>query len=78
MTAPDGIAASIFALVDRGVERRARRGRLQVRGEVELRFLEDLSPVRLAFADEEVIVSRTARRRRRTWWSLGACPTSWP
>ncbi len=55
VTAPDGIAASIFALVERGVERRPAVG-VQVRGEVELRFLEDLSPVRLAFADQEVIV----------------------
>jgi hypothetical protein len=55
VTAPDGIAASIFALVERGVERRPAVA-LQVRGEVELRFLEDLSPVRLAFAADEVLV----------------------
>jgi hypothetical protein len=54
-TAADGIAASIFALVERGVERRPAVA-LQVRGEVELRFLEDLSPVRLSFAGEGVVV----------------------
>lgn len=54
-TTENGIAASIYALVDRGISRRpALAGELH--GEIELRFEEDLAPVRLAFDDGEVTV----------------------
>jgi hypothetical protein len=53
--ADDGIAASIYALVDRGMQRRPAVAR-QIHGEIELRFEEDLSPVRLVFDLEAVTV----------------------
>lgn len=53
--ADDGIAPSIFALVERGVERRPEIA-AQMRGEVELRFQEAFAPVRIAFAVEEILV----------------------
>lgn len=51
----DGIAPSIFALVDRGVERRPEIA-ARMRGEVELRFQEAFAPVRIAFAAQEILV----------------------
>ena len=54
-TAPNGIAASIYGLVDRGISRRPALA-AQIRGEVELRFEEDLAPVRLAFEEGVVTV----------------------
>ena len=53
--ADDGIAASIYALVERGINRRPALAR-EIRGEIELRFEEDLSPVRLVFELEAVTV----------------------
>jgi hypothetical protein len=54
-TARDGISPGIFALVERGVERRrALAG--DMRGRIELRFAEEFSPVRLSFAPNEVVV----------------------
>jgi hypothetical protein len=54
-TAHDGIAASIYALVERGISRRPQLGR-EIRGEVELRFEEDVAPVRMLFAEDAVTV----------------------
>ncbi|MDX6673118.1 MAG: hypothetical protein QOH11_536 [Solirubrobacteraceae bacterium] len=55
VTSDDGIAASIFALVERGA---ARRPELvtEMRGRIELCFAEDLAPVRLAFEEGVVVV----------------------
>ena len=53
--ADDGIAASIYALVERGIHRRPALAR-EIHGEIELRFEEDLSPVRLVFELEAVTV----------------------
>ena len=53
--ADDGIAASIYALVERGIHRRPTVAR-QIHGEIELRFEEELSPVRLVFDREAVTV----------------------
>jgi hypothetical protein len=54
-TRDDGIAASIFALVERGATRRPDLAH-QMRGRVELRFAEDLAPVRLLFEGDVVVV----------------------
>jgi hypothetical protein len=54
-TAKDGIGASIYALVERGVGRHPLLAS-RIRGEVELRFSEDLAPVRMTFSEQEVVV----------------------
>jgi hypothetical protein len=54
-TADDGIAASIFALVERGAARRPALA-MEMRGGVELRFEEGIAPVRLLFEDGVVTV----------------------
>lgn len=54
-TSGDGIAASIYALVERGVSRRPLLV-AAMRGEVELRFAEDIVPVRLSFGPDGVLV----------------------
>jgi hypothetical protein len=53
--APNGIAAGLLALVERGAVKRPRIAR-ELRGRVEIRFAEDYPPVRLEFGDEEVLV----------------------
>lgn len=54
-TADDGIAASIFALVERGAARRPELA-MEMRGRIELRFEEALAPVRLVFDAGAVVV----------------------
>src|SRR5436190_1478785 len=54
-TADDGIAASIFALVERGAARRPELAR-EMRGRIELCFEEGLAPVRLGFEEGVVVV----------------------
>jgi hypothetical protein len=51
----DGIAATLFALLDRGMRTSPEVART-MRGRVELRFAEDIAPVRIAFGDGEVVV----------------------
>jgi hypothetical protein len=53
--APNGVAAGLWALVERGAAKRPRVAR-ELRGRVEIRFAEDYAPVRLEFGDEEVLV----------------------
>ena len=53
--APNGIAAGLVALVERGAERRPRIAR-ELRGRVEIRFAEDYAPVRLQFGEGQVTV----------------------
>ncbi len=53
--APNGIAAGLLALVERGASRRPRVAR-EMRGRVETRFAEDYAPVRLDFQDDHVLV----------------------
>jgi hypothetical protein len=60
--APNGIAAGLLALVERGAARRPRIAR-ELRGNVEIRFDEDYAPVRLAFGEVEVIVEDGNGRR---------------
>ena len=54
-TSEDGIAPTVFALLERGVQRRPEVAR-SLRGRVELRFAEDIAPVRIAFEDGAVVV----------------------
>jgi hypothetical protein len=51
----DGIAPSVYALVERGATRRPALAR-EARGIVELRFAEDLAAVRICFGDGEIVV----------------------
>ena len=53
--APNGIAAGLLALVERGAAKRPRIAR-ELRGRVEIRFAEDYAPVRLHFDQEHVLV----------------------
>jgi len=53
--APNGIAAGLLALVERGASKRPRIAR-ELRGRVEIRFAEDYAPVRLHFDDDRVLV----------------------
>jgi hypothetical protein len=53
--APNGIAAGLLALVERGTSKRPRVAR-EMRGRVEIRFAEDYAPVRLDFQDDHVLV----------------------
>jgi hypothetical protein len=55
ITDEDGIAPTIYALLDRGLRRRPEVARA-MRGLVELRWDEDITPVRLAFEADEVVV----------------------
>jgi hypothetical protein len=63
--APNGIAAGLLALVERGAARRPRIAR-ELRGRVEIRFDEDYAPVRLDFADHQVLVEDGNGKRWRT------------
>jgi hypothetical protein len=60
--APNGIAAGLLALVERGAARRPRIAR-ELRGRVEIRFQEDYAPVRLHFDDARVLVEDGNGRR---------------
>ena len=61
--APNGISASIYGLVDRGLEKRPRIART-IRGTVEFRFEEDFATVRITFADDQVLVEDVKRARK--------------
>jgi ubiquinone biosynthesis protein UbiJ len=52
----EGIAASIYALLERGIQQRPELAR-DMRGHVELRFEEDIEPVRIAFEETEIHVA---------------------
>lgn len=54
-TDSDGIAPAIYALLDRGTERRPEIAR-EMSGLAEIRFAEDFTPVRVAFTGHEVLV----------------------
>jgi hypothetical protein len=55
VTGDDGIAPTIYALLDRGLRRRPEVAG-EMRGLVELRWEEDITPVRIAFDDREIVV----------------------
>lgn len=56
----DGIAPSVFALVERGVERRPQAARALAGKVVEIRFDEDYAPTRISFARDEIVVEDMA------------------
>jgi hypothetical protein len=60
--APNGIAAGLVALVERGAAKRPRIAR-ELRGRVEIRFVEDYAPVRVDFGDDHVLVEDGTGRR---------------
>jgi hypothetical protein len=60
--APNGIAAGLVALVERGAAKRPRVAR-ELRGRVEIRFAEDYAPVRVHFDDDHVLVEDGTGRR---------------
>jgi hypothetical protein len=60
--APNGIAAGLVALVERGAAKRPRVAR-ELRGRVEIRFAEDYAPVRVHFDDDHVLVEDGTSRR---------------
>ena len=53
--APNGIAPSVLALVERGAQRRPAQAR-GMTGKIEIRFEEPYAPVRLTFGADEVLV----------------------
>jgi hypothetical protein len=55
VTGQDGIAPTMFALLERGLRRRPELARA-MRGLVELRWDEEIAPVRIAFEADEVVV----------------------
>ena len=54
--APNGISASMYALIERGAQKRPRVAR-SLEGTVEIRFKEDFAPVKVEFSPSEVLVS---------------------
>src|SRR4051794_34225374 len=54
-TSDEGIAPTMFGLLDRGLRRRPELAR-EMRGLIELRWDEEIAPVRIAFEDDEVVV----------------------
>jgi hypothetical protein len=51
----DGVAPSIFGLIDRGIAREPELA-AQMRGRVVIRFAEDFSPLRITFRPRSVVV----------------------
>ena len=56
----DGIAPSVFALVERGVERRPQAALALAGKVVELRFEEGYATTRISFGGEEIVVEDVA------------------
>jgi hypothetical protein len=54
-TLEDGIAPTLYALLERGIRRRPEIAR-EMHGLVELRFAEDIAPIRISFEGDEVVV----------------------
>jgi hypothetical protein len=61
---PNGIAPSLYALVERGAGRRPKIV-TTMRGTVELRFKEKFTPVRVEFSDDEVVVEDASQDQER-------------
>ena len=53
--ADDGIAPSLYGLIERGAMKRPKLAR-ELRGTMEIRFSEPYPPVRVRFGDEEILV----------------------
>ena len=71
--ARNGISASIYGLVDRGLTRRPRVAKV-IRGTVEFRFEEDFATVRITFGDDEVLVEDVERARKADLVIRGSLP----
>ena len=71
--APNGISASMYGLIDRGVAKRPRVARV-IRGTVEFRFHEDFATVRVTFGDDEVLVEDVKRARKADLVIRGTLP----
>ena len=54
-TTAEGIAPTVYALLERGAERRPKLAR-EMDGRVDLHFSEDIAPVRIAFSRGEITV----------------------
>jgi hypothetical protein len=61
--ASNGIAPSLYGLIERGAARRPRIAR-SLRGTVEIRFKEDFAHVRVLFEDDAVVVEDRQEKRR--------------
>lgn len=61
---PNGIAPSLYALIERGAGRRPKIAK-SMRGTVELRFKEKFTPVRVEFGDDEVVVEDASEDQER-------------
>jgi hypothetical protein len=53
--APNGIAPSVLALIERGAQRRPAQAH-GIEGKIEIRFEEPYAPVRLTFGSQEILV----------------------
>ncbi len=71
--APNGISASMFGLVERGLTKRPRIAKV-IRGTVEFRFEEDFATVRVTFGDDEVLVEDVKRARKANLVIKGSLP----
>lgn len=58
----DGVAPSIFGLIERGIAREPELA-AQMRGRVVFRFAEDFSPIRITFRPRSVVVEDGDSRR---------------
>ena len=70
---PNGISASMYGLVDRGVHRRPRVAKA-MRGTVEFRFDEPYAAIRVTFGDDEVVVEDVPRGRKADLVIKGSLP----
>lgn len=71
--APNGISASIYGLVERGLGKQPRVAKV-IRGTVEFRFKEDFATVRVKFGDKEVLVEDVERSRKADLVIQGSLP----
>ncbi len=70
---PNGISASMYGLVERGLARRPKIAKV-IRGTVEIRFKEDFAPVRVRFGAKEVLVEDAARSAKADLVIQGSLP----
>ena len=70
---PNGVSASMYAMVERGLARRPRVGKA-MRGTVEFRFIEDFAAIRVTFGEEEVVVEDVPRGRKADLVIKGSLP----
>ena len=71
--APNGISASIYGLVERGLGKRPRIAKV-IRGTVEFRFKEDFAAVRVKFGAKEVLVEDVERAGKSDLVIQGSLP----